>query len=57
VLAARAGVDLPLFVRSYAVGAQAAAAMLDAVRNHRLDAAALRAGARRVLALRASLRR
>ena len=55
VLAARAGVDLPLFVRSYGVGAQAAAGMLDAARNRRLDAAALRASARRVLALRATL--
>jgi beta-N-acetylhexosaminidase len=55
VLAARAGIDLPLFVPSYRVGTQAAAGMLDAARNRRLDAAALRAGAQRVLALRAKL--
>jgi beta-N-acetylhexosaminidase len=55
VLAARAGIDLPLFVTSYGAGTQAAAGLLDAVRNRRLDATALRAAARRVLALRARL--
>ena len=55
VLAVRAGIDLPLFVPGYRAGTQAAAGMLDAARNRRLDAAALRAGALRVLALRAKL--
>jgi beta-N-acetylhexosaminidase len=54
-LAVRAGIDLPLFVSSYRAGARAAAGLLDAARGGRLDAGALRAGARRVLALRARL--
>ncbi len=55
VLAARAGIDLPLFVSGYRAGSNAAAGLLDAVRNRRLGEAALRAGAERVLALRARL--
>ncbi|MEA2155253.1 MAG: beta-N-acetylhexosaminidase [Solirubrobacteraceae bacterium] len=57
VLALRAGVDLPLFVSSYSTGRQAAAGLLDAARNRRVDVAGLRASARRVLALRAKLSR
>ncbi len=56
VLAVRAGVDLPLFVRGYRAGTQAAAGLMDAARNRRLGAA-LRDGALRVLALRAQLNR
>ncbi len=55
LLAYRAGVDLPLFVTSYRAGTQAAAALLDAARARKLDAGALRASARRVLALRARI--
>jgi beta-N-acetylhexosaminidase len=55
VLAVRAGVDLPLFVRGYGVGTQAAAGLLAAARGRQLDQAALRDSARRVLALRARL--
>jgi beta-N-acetylhexosaminidase len=55
VLAVEAGIDLPLFSSSYAAGAQAAEGLLAAARDGRLDAGALRAGARRVLALRARI--
>ncbi len=55
VLAVDAGIDMPLFVKSYRNGTDAAAGLLDAARNRRLGAAALRAGAARVLALRATL--
>ncbi len=57
VLAVEAGVDLPLFSSSYTAGAQAAEGLLAAARDGRLDAAGLRAGARRVLALRAEIAR
>jgi len=57
VLAVEAGVDLPLFSSSYTAGAQAAEGLLAAARDGRLDAGALRAGARRVLALRARIPR
>jgi beta-N-acetylhexosaminidase len=55
VLAVRAGIDLPLFVTSYRAARQAAAGLLEAARDGRLDAGALRAAAQRVLALRAQL--
>lgn len=55
--AARAGVDLPLFSSSYAAGASAAEGLLAAVRRDELGEASLRAGAHRVLALRAKLPR
>lgn len=57
VLAVEAGVDLPLFSSSYRAGAQAAEGLLAAARSGRLDEKALRADARRVLALRARLPR
>lgn len=57
VLAVEAGADLPLFSSSYRAGAQAAEGLLAAARNGRLDEKALRAEARRVLALRARLPR
>ncbi len=57
VLAAQAGIDLPLFSSTYAAGAQAAEGLLAAARDGRLDDEALRAGARRVLALRARIPR
>jgi beta-N-acetylhexosaminidase len=57
LLAYRAGIDLPLFVRDYRVGREAASALLDAARAGRLDGGALRGSARRVLALRAKLGR
>jgi len=57
VLAAQAGIDLPLFSASYNAGAQAAEGLLAAARDGRLEAAALRRGARRVLALRARIPR
>lgn len=55
--AASAGVDLPLFAKTYAGGAAAYAGLLAAARQRELDPAELQASARRVLALRASLRR
>ncbi|HUR83942.1 MAG TPA: glycoside hydrolase family 3 N-terminal domain-containing protein [Solirubrobacteraceae bacterium] len=55
VLAVRAGIDLPLFVSSYRDGMAAAAALLDATHDERLEPASLRAAAARVLALRAKL--
>ena len=55
MLAVRAGIDLPLFVSSYRNGTAAAAALLDAAHDERLEPAALRAGAARVLGLRATL--
>ena len=57
VLAVEAGIDLPLFSSSYGAGAQAAEGLLEAARAGRLDEAALLEGARRVLALRASIPR
>ena len=57
VLAVEAGVDLPLFSSSYTAGAQAAEGLLAAARDGRLSDAELRAGARRVLALRARIAR
>jgi len=57
VLAARAGVDLPLFVRTYATATSAAAGLLEAVRSRSIGTSALRASARRILALRATLAR
>jgi len=57
VLAAQAGIDLPLFSSSYHAGAQAAEGLLAAARAGRLEAGALRRGARRVLALRARIPR
>ena len=55
VLAVEAGVDLPLFSSGYRAGAQAAEGLLAAAGDGRLDATALRAQARRVLALRARI--
>jgi len=57
VLAVEAGIDLPLFSSTYSAGAQAAEGLLVAARDGRLDHAALRAAARRVLALRARIPR
>lgn len=57
ILAVRAGVDLPLFSSSYRDGARAAEGLLAAARRGELPRAALRAQARRVLALRAKLAR
>ena len=54
VLAVRAGVDLPLFVRGYRAGTQAAAGLLDAARNRRLGAAAARRRPARARAARAA---
>jgi beta-N-acetylhexosaminidase len=54
-LAVGAGVDLSLFAGGYASGAQAAKGLLAAARRGELGAAALRAGAGRVLALRRRL--
>jgi beta-N-acetylhexosaminidase len=56
VRAARAGVDLLLFARSYGGAAQAAEALEAAIRAGRVSRPALEAGLRRVLALRAGLR-
>lgn len=55
--AARAGVDLPLFAKTYTAGARAAAGLRDAVRAGALSRRELEAGARRVLAWRATLPR
>jgi len=57
VLAARAGIDVPLFVGEYRSGALAAAGLLRAARRGQLPRAELEAAARRVLALRARLAR
>ncbi|HEX4363513.1 MAG TPA: glycoside hydrolase family 3 N-terminal domain-containing protein [Solirubrobacteraceae bacterium] len=54
-LAVRAGIDLPLFAKSYTAGAQAAEGLLRAASDGRLDAGSLRAQAQRVLALRARI--
>ena len=56
VRAARVGVDVLLFARSYGGAAQAAEALEAAIRSGRVSRAALEAGLRRVLALRAGLR-
>ncbi len=56
VAAARAGVDLLLFARSYRAGARATDALAAAVRAGGVERAALERSMRRVLALRASLR-
>lgn len=55
--AARAGVDMPLFAKTYTAGARAAAGLQDAVRAGALSRRELEAGARRVLAWRATLPR
>jgi beta-N-acetylhexosaminidase len=52
-LAVRAGVDVPLFARTYTGGARAAEGLVAAARAGRISRAQLEAGARRVLALRA----
>jgi beta-N-acetylhexosaminidase len=57
VLAARAGVDLQLFVASYRSSARAAEGLLAAARRGDLSRTTLREQARRVLALRAKLPR
>lgn len=57
VLAVDAGIDLPLFTGGYRAGAQAAEGLLAAARSGALDTQVLRDKARRVLALRAKLRR
>ena len=57
VRAARAGIDLPLFSSSYASSAQAAEGLLAAARRREVGEAGLRAGAQRVLRLRAKLPR
>jgi beta-N-acetylhexosaminidase len=57
VLAVQAGIDLPLFSATYRAGAQAAEGLLAAAADGSLDAGALQAGARRVLALRARIPR
>ena len=57
VLAAKAGVDLPLFSMTYADGARAAEGLLAAARSGELPRALLREQAGRVLALRASIGR
>jgi beta-N-acetylhexosaminidase len=56
VRAARAGVDLLLFARSYRGAAHAAHALARAVRTGRVDRGALERATARVLALRRSLR-
>jgi len=53
--AVRAGVDLPLFAQDFATGNRAAAGLVRALRQGRLDADEARASAARVLALRRSL--
>lgn len=55
VLAVDAGIDVPLFARGYRPGARVAEGLFAAARSGQLDERALRAGARRVLALRARL--
>jgi beta-N-acetylhexosaminidase len=57
VRAVRAGIDLPLFSSSYASSAKAAEGLLAAASRGDVDETALRAAARRVLALRAKLPR
>ncbi len=57
VLAVRAGVDLPLFSSSYRDSARAAEGLLKAARRGDVSRSALRAQARRVLALRSKLPR
>jgi len=57
VLAARAGIDLPLFSSSYRMGARAAEGLLAAARRGELERGALATQARRVLALRDKLPR
>ncbi|MEJ7797130.1 MAG: glycoside hydrolase family 3 N-terminal domain-containing protein [Solirubrobacteraceae bacterium] len=57
VLAARAGIDLPLFSSSYRDSARAAEGLLAAARRGELRRGLLRDQARRVLALRAKLPR
>jgi beta-N-acetylhexosaminidase len=54
--AARAGVDLLLFARTYAGADRAARALADGLRSGRVDRRALEASLARVLALRGSLR-
>ena len=57
VLAVQAGIDLPLFSSSYRESARAAEGLLVAARRGELDRAQLTEQAKRVLALRAKLRR
>ncbi len=57
VLAAAAGIDLPLFSSTYRDGARAAEGLLAAAKRGDLDRAVLRAQAKRVLALRKKLPR
>jgi beta-N-acetylhexosaminidase len=56
VQAARAGVDLLLFARTYDGADRAARTLTSALRSGRVDRAALEASTTRVLALRATLR-
>jgi beta-N-acetylhexosaminidase len=56
VRAARAGVDLLLFARTYAGAAGAMRALAAAIRERRVDRARLEAGLARIQALRRSLR-
>ena len=57
LIAARAGVDIPLFVGSYRSGVVVADGLVAAVRRGQLRRAALKAAARRVLTLRKGLSR
>jgi beta-N-acetylhexosaminidase len=57
VRAANAGVDVPLFVGTYAAGAEAADGLVAAARSGRLSRAGLERTAERVLALRSRLKR
>jgi beta-N-acetylhexosaminidase len=56
VRAARAGVDLLLFARTYSGAARATRALAAAIRERRVDRAHLEAGLQRITALRRSLR-
>jgi beta-glucosidase-like glycosyl hydrolase len=55
VKAARAGVDLLLYARTYAAAAHAADGLAAAIRRGEVDRGALEASRRRIQALRASL--
>jgi len=57
VRAARAGIDVPLFVGSYRAGARAAEGLLAAARDGRMSRAGLEDTALRVVRLRARLKR
>lgn len=56
-LAVAAGIDIPLFVGSYRAGVEAFGGIVAATRSGDLDRGALRAKARRVLRMRATLAR